>query len=123
MGFLDYLSPVKTGRKILELEIALLGKHIYNTHSTDEEKARIIDFINKGLEKGGFKDKNFENLDDKVRYLLVALTMKKTGLDHAMLKDYKVYVKNPFAIEKYSKALVAAAAKVVRDKHGFEVGF
>ncbi len=123
MGLLDYLSPVKTGKKILELELALLGKHIFNTYSTDEERAVIVDFVNKGLAKGGFEDKTMDSLDEKVRYLLVALTMKKKGLDHGMLKDYKVFVKNPFAIEKYSKALVTAAITMVRDKHGVETGF
>ncbi len=123
MGFLDYLSPVKTGRKILELEMALLGKHIYETLSAEEEKEKIRDFINSGLEKGGYKDKNMDNVDEKVRYLLTALTMKKTGIDHGVLKNVKIFVKNPFAIEKYSKALTAAAMKAVREKHGIEASF
>jgi len=123
MGFLDYLSPVKTGKKILELQMALIGKHVFTTLSTEEEKERIADFINKGLEKGGVKDKTMESLDDKVRYLLVALTMKKTGADKEMLKDFKVFVKNPFAIEKYSDALCTAAQKAVKDKYGIEAGF
>ncbi len=123
MGFLDYLSPVKTGKKILELRLALIGKHIYTTISNKEEKESIRDFINKGLEKGGIKDKKMDDLDDKVRYLLVALSMKKTGLNKEMFKDYKVFVKNPFAIEKYSKALCEAASKAVKEKHGIEVSF
>jgi len=123
MGFLDYLSPVKTGKKIIELRLALIGKHIYTTISNEEEKESIRDFIDKGLEKGGIKDKKMDDLDDKVRYLLVALAMKKTGLNKEMFKDYKVFVKNPFAIEKYSKALCAAASKAVKEKHGIEASF
>jgi len=123
MGFLDYLSPVKTGKKILELQMALIGKHVFTTLSDEEEKARVREFIDKGLEKGGIKDKKMDDLDVKVRYLLVALTMKKIGMDKKLLKDFKVFVKNPFAIEKYSKALCAAAEKVVREKHGIDVGF
>ncbi len=123
MGLLDYFSPVKTGRKILELEMALLGKHIYETLSTEEEKGEIRDFINNGLETGGFRDKNMDNIDEKVRCLLIALTMKKTGIDHGVLKDIKIFVKDPFAIEKYSKALTAAAVKAVREKHGIEASF
>jgi len=123
MGFLDYLSPVKTGKKILELQMALIGKHVFTTLLSAEEKESITDFIIKGLEKGGVKDKKIDDLDEKVRYLLVALTMKKIGLDKGKLKDFKVFVKNPFAIEKSSAALCAAAEKAVRDKHGIEVGF
>jgi len=123
MGFFDYLSPVKTGKKILELQMALIGKHVFTTLCTEEEKERITDFINKGLEKGGIKDKKMDDLDDKVRYLLVALAMKKTGEDKEMLKDFKVFVKNPFAIEKYSVALCAAATKAVKEKQGIDVGF
>jgi len=123
LGLLDYLSPVKTGKKLLELQMALLGKHIYNTLSTDEERSRIREFIDEGLDRGGFGDRRMDDLDERVRYLLVALTMKKTGLDHAMLKDYRVFVKNPFAIEKYGKSLCEAAIKVVRERHGIETGF
>ncbi len=123
MGFLDYLSPVKTGKKILELQMALIGKHVFTTLLSAEEKESITEFIIKGLEKGGIKDKKIEDLDDKVRYLLVALTMKKTGLDKGKLKNFKVFVKNPFAIEKYSAALCAAAKKVVKEKHGIEIAF
>ena len=123
MGILDYLSPLKTGRKILELEIALLGKYVYENLSTEEEKERIRDFVDSGLETGGFGDKTMESVDEKVRYLLVGLTMKKLGLDHGMLKGIKIFVKNPFAIEKYSKALTDAAARGVRKKFGLDVSF
>ncbi|MFQ5428578.1 MAG: hypothetical protein ACE5EZ_06315, partial [Thermodesulfobacteriota bacterium] len=105
MGFLDYLSPVKTGKKLLELQMALMGKHVFTTLLSEDEKKQIQDFVRNGLETGGFKDKKMEDLDVKVRYLLIALAMKKTGKDKEMLKDFKVFVKNPFAIEKYSAAL------------------
>ena len=123
MGFFDYLSPVKTGKKLLELQMALMGKHVFTTLLSEDEKKKTQDFVKNGLETGGFKDKKMEDLDVKVRYLLIALAMKKTGVDKEMLKGFKVFVKNPFAIEKYSKALIAAAEKVVKEKHGVEVGF
>lgn len=123
MGFFDYLSPVKTGKKILELQLALAGKHVFNNISTEAEKERIMDFIRKGLDKGGYEDKKIDELDIKVRYLLIALAMKKIGLDKGELKDLKVFVKNPFAIEKYSAALCAVAKKAVQDKQGIDVDF
>ncbi|MFQ5442973.1 MAG: hypothetical protein ACE5EB_09685 [Thermodesulfobacteriota bacterium] len=122
MGFLDFLTPVQTGKKIIEIQIALIGKHVFDNLLSEEEKQELRDFVNNGLETGGV-DKTFDGLDVRVRYLLVALAMKKTGVDRGLLKDFKVFVKDPFAIEKYSQALIAAAAKTVRQKYEIEVGF
>lgn len=123
MGFFDYLSPVKTGKKLLELQMALIGKHVFNNLCTDEEKNQINDFVNNGLKKGKLTDEKIAALGDKERYLLIALTMKKNGLDKDMLKGFKVYVQNPFAIAKYSAALSSAAEKVVKEKHGIDISF
>ncbi len=123
MGFLDYLNPVKTGKKLLELQMALIGKHVFNNLLTEEERDEVNTFVTKGLKKGKLSDEKIAGLDDKVRYLLIALTMKKTGADYGKLKGFKIYVQNPFAIEKYSAALCATAEKVVKEKHDIEVGF
>jgi len=122
MGFLDFLTPVQTGKKIIEIQLALVGRHVFDNLLKEEEKQKVIDFVNNGLETSKVK-KKIDDLDVRVRYLLIALAMKKLGLDKEFLKDFKVFVKDPFAIAKYSPALTAAATKTVRQKYEIEAGF
>jgi hypothetical protein len=121
MGLFDFLRPLKTGKKIAELEMALIGKHVFTNLANKEQKEQIIALVNRRLREGGINDRTIDDLDDRVRYLFIALAVQELSIDYRLLKDFQFQITNPFLIKTYDETLWATASEVLQKNYGIKV--
>ena len=122
MGFFDIFRPLNTGKKIAELEMALIGKHVFANLASEAQKKQIIERVNYRLREGGITDRNIDDLNTKVKYLFIALAMRELGFDQDLLKDFHfIDIRNPFIIVSYEDVLWTTASEVLQKKYAIKM--
>ena len=122
MGLWDLLTA---GPKMVEIEMALVGKYVFESIEDEGTRRKITDFANHRLKEGyarqGLEHEHaLEEYDPKVMYLFYALAMMELGVDHGVSKFRWSYVRNPLMVRNYDSRLWESARSVLRKRHGIE---
>jgi len=123
MGLLDIIFA---GKRIEEIKMAYIGKHVFENLKDPNLKAEIVAFANRRLRKGlppGAWDDGLENVDERVRYVFYTMAMAEMRIDHGVSGYQWCFVRNPFRVTIYGDNLWRAASNILKRKHHIEAQF
>ncbi len=120
MGLLDLLFA---GKRVEEIKMALVGKHVFDSLISADQKKQVTALANQRLREGTFPSDNctMDDLDVRVRHVFLGLAMAELGIDHGLNGFQWTYVRNPFMVRYYDENLWGAAADMLRKKYGLDV--
>jgi len=102
MGLFDFLLA---GKRMEEVKIALVGKHVFDNLVSTDQKNQVIALANQRFreETSPSDNRAMDDLDLRVRYVFLALAMAQLGIDHGLKGFQWTYVRNPFMVRTYGK--------------------
>ena len=117
MSFLDILFA---GKRMEEIKMALVGKHVFDNLISAGQKNRVIALANQRFKEGTSPSDNrtMDDIDLRVRSVFLALAMAEIGIDHDLKGFQWTYVKNPFMVQTYDQKLWRATIDVLKKKYG-----
>lgn len=93
---IGFWAMLTAGKRIEEIKMAFVGKHVFHNLLTESDEERIIKLSNERMGAMLRDGKDVRNERERVRYIFYALAMWELGIDHG-IKGYQwFYVKNPF---------------------------
>ena len=121
MGLLDFLSA---GKRMEEIKMALVGKHVFENLINPDQKSRVITLSNQRFNEGTSPSdkRTMDDLDLRVRFVFLALAMAELKIDHGLKGFQWTYVKNPFMVQTYDEKLWDATADMLKKKYGLDIG-
>ncbi|RLB88639.1 MAG: hypothetical protein DRH50_14920 [Deltaproteobacteria bacterium] len=121
MGLLDFLSA---GKRMEEIKMALVGKHVFENLINPDQKSRVITLSNQRFSEGTSPSdkRTMDDLDLRVRFVFLALAMAELKIDHGLKGFQWTYVKNPFMVQTYDEKLWDATADMLKKKYGLDIG-
>lgn len=119
MGMLDF---VFAGKRMEEIKMALVGKHVFDNLINADQKNQVISLANKRFSEGTSPSdkRTMDDLDLKVRSVFLALAMAELEIDHGLRGFQWTYVKNPFMVQTYDERLWDATTEALRKKYGLD---
>jgi hypothetical protein len=120
MGLLDFLFA---GKRMEEIKMALVGKHVFDNLISADQKNQVIALANQRFRERTSPSDNraVGDLDLRVQYVFLALAMAELGIDHGLKRFQWSYVRNPFMVQAYDEKLWGAASDMLRKEYGLNV--
>jgi hypothetical protein len=114
------IHGIRTGKKLGEIQMAYVGKYVYDNLLDDLQRKYVASTAQKNLIRY-FGQGSLENENDRVRYIFYALSMWELQIDHG-LKNYQwFYVKNPFLTQFYKEHLWKSAMEMLEREYGISI--
>jgi len=125
MGFLDFLMA---GPRVEHAKTAIVGKYVFDSIEDQSLKEQIVAQAIKILhDNSPFRVtieksiKRFQEMNDRVRYIFIAMAMAELGIDHHLSGFYASFPRNFFSVELYSENIWNTARKILSKKYGISV--
>ena len=118
MGVLDFLFA---GKRMEEIKMVLIGKHVFENldKSIQNEAVEVANFR---LSEGTPATKRtMADLDDRVKYVFLALAMAELNIEHGIEGFQWLYVRNPFLVQTYDDKLWRATSDMLTKRYGIKV--
>lgn len=120
MGLLDFLFA---GKRMEEVKMALVGKHVFENLLNSDQKYQVIELANQRFSEGTSPSdkRTMDDLDLRVRSVFLALAMAELEMDHGLKGFQWTYVRNPFMVQTYDERLWSATTDMLKKKYGLDM--
>ena len=117
MGLFSFLTAPK---KMMEIEMALVGKHVYKNILTDIQRKEVHD-LSDVRHKENISTRNIDDEDIRFRYLMYALAMMELGIPTSVTGFQWTYVRNPMMVKTYDEELWKISSDILSKRYGVNV--